>query len=84
MTSIMGSYVVVLIDTHISSRNPRRLLNEVHDLNYYCKEPLGFVGGVVILWDNSKVEVSGFTSHDMDMSCILKVRTAGSHHTLGL
>ena len=79
-----GSYVVVLTDTRVGSRNAQRLLDKAHDLNYYYREPLGFVGGVAILWDNSKVEVSGFTGHDMDMSCIVKVRTPVNHLTLSL
>ncbi|KAJ8429559.1 hypothetical protein Cgig2_010272 [Carnegiea gigantea] len=82
MTSITGSYVVVLIDTRVGSRNTRRLLNEAYALNYHYREPLGFVGRVVILWDNFKVEVSGFTGHDIDMSCILKLRTPVNHHRL--
>jgi len=84
MTSIMGSYVVVLTDTCVGSRNTRRLLDKVHNLNYYYREPLGFVGGVAILWDNSKVKVYGFTGHDMDKSCIVKVRIPVNHLTLGL
>ncbi|KAJ8432867.1 LOW QUALITY PROTEIN: hypothetical protein Cgig2_033872 [Carnegiea gigantea] len=71
-------------NTRVGSRNARRLLDEAHHLNYYYRQPLGFVGGVTILWDNSKVEVCGFTSHDMDMSCIVKVRTLVNHLTLGL
>ncbi|KAJ8431691.1 hypothetical protein Cgig2_006547 [Carnegiea gigantea] len=84
MTSITGAYVVVLTDTRVGSRNVRRLLDEAHHLNYYYREPLGFAGGVVILWDNSKVEVCGFTGHNMDMSYIVKVRTPMNHLTLGL
>jgi len=76
--------VVVLTETRVGSRNARRLLDEVHHLNYYYREPLGFVRGIAILWDNSKVEVCGFTSHDMDMSCIVNVRTPVNHLTLGL
>ncbi|KAJ8435884.1 hypothetical protein Cgig2_010917 [Carnegiea gigantea] len=76
MTSITGSYMVVLTDTCVGIRYARRLLDEAHDLNYYYREPLGFVGGVVILCDNSKVEVYGFTGPDMDMSCILKDEVA--------
>ncbi|KAJ8427977.1 hypothetical protein Cgig2_017464 [Carnegiea gigantea] len=45
---------------------------------------LVLLGEVAILWDNSKVEVCGFTGHDMDMSCIVKVRTPVNHLTLGL
>ncbi|KAJ8425343.1 hypothetical protein Cgig2_032272 [Carnegiea gigantea] len=76
MTSITGAYGVVLTDTRVGSRNTRRLLDEAHNLNYNYREPLGFVGGVAILWDSSKVEVFGFTGHDMDMSYIVKDEVA--------
>ncbi|KAJ8425361.1 hypothetical protein Cgig2_032877 [Carnegiea gigantea] len=84
MTSITGAYVVLLIDTRVGSRNAQRLRDEAHLLHYYYREPLGFVGGVIILWDNSKVELCGFTGHDMDMSCIVKAQTQVNHVTLGL
>ncbi|KAJ8427785.1 hypothetical protein Cgig2_032844 [Carnegiea gigantea] len=84
MTSITGSYLVALINTHVSSHDARRLLNEAHDITYYYREPLGFVGEVTILWDNSKVDVSGFTGHNMDMSYIIKVHTLVNHLTLDL
>ncbi|KAJ8422654.1 hypothetical protein Cgig2_032402 [Carnegiea gigantea] len=55
-----------------------KLLNEVHELQYYFREALSFVGGVAILWNNSKIEVSGFAGHDMDMSCIFKLTTVAT------
>ncbi|KAJ8426903.1 hypothetical protein Cgig2_024394 [Carnegiea gigantea] len=82
MTSITRVYRVVLTDTRVGSRNAQRLLNEAHHLNYYYREPVGFIGGIAILWNNSKVEVCGYTGHFMDMSCIVKVRTPVNHLTL--
>ncbi|KAJ8429582.1 hypothetical protein Cgig2_023788 [Carnegiea gigantea] len=79
ITSTTGAYMVVT-DTSVGSHNAGRLLDKAHHLNYYYS----FVEGVAILWDNSKVEVCGFTGYDTDMSCIVKVRTTVSHLTLDL
>ena len=54
MTSITGAYVVVLTETRVGSRNARRLLDEAHHLNYYCRQPLGFVGGLPSFGTTSK------------------------------
>jgi len=79
MTSMMRSIVVVLKDTSASNRNAWSLLNKAHNVRYYYKELLGFVGKVAILWDNTRGVVSGFTNHNMDISFIIEVHILLHH-----
>ncbi|KAJ8431547.1 hypothetical protein Cgig2_029576 [Carnegiea gigantea] len=51
--------VVVLMDTRAAGRNERQLLDKAHGLDYFYVEPLGFVGGLSVLWDTSKVVLGG-------------------------
>ena len=70
----MTSYqVVVLTDTRAAGRNAPRLLNKATDIEYFYVEPLGFVGGLSIIWDTSKVVVTGLTGENDFVSFYVKV-----------
>ncbi|KAJ8421661.1 hypothetical protein Cgig2_014342 [Carnegiea gigantea] len=74
LRSMTGAIVTILTDIRLRGRNTRCLLNEAHGLDCAYSEPLGLIDGVVVLWDNSKVEVSTLTGHDMHLSFIVKAR----------
>ncbi|KAJ8433150.1 hypothetical protein Cgig2_007114 [Carnegiea gigantea] len=73
LMSMTSSLVVVLTDTHAAGRNARRLLNKANDTEYFYSEPLGFVGGVSVIWDSSKVAMARLTGENDFVSFCLKI-----------
>ncbi|KAJ8419729.1 hypothetical protein Cgig2_016201 [Carnegiea gigantea] len=65
--------VVVLTDTRAACRNARQLLDKAHGLEYFYVEPLGFVGGLLVLWDTSKVVLGGINGEDNFVSFAMKL-----------
>ncbi|KAJ8420536.1 hypothetical protein Cgig2_002958 [Carnegiea gigantea] len=59
-----GCPVIILTNTRAAGRNARHLLNQATQLEYFNTEPLGFVGGVLVVWDPSKVALTGLTGDD--------------------
>ncbi|KAJ8421711.1 hypothetical protein Cgig2_032909 [Carnegiea gigantea] len=51
----------------------KKLLLQAHEFNYFYTKPLGFIGGVALLWDSSKVYVTRITKESMHVLFIVKV-----------
>ena len=75
LRSMNDSAVVVLIDTRSCGTNGGDILNQAHGLNYGYTDTLGFVGGMAVLWDTSKVFLYGLRTHPTHVSFPMKVRS---------
>jgi len=71
---VTGADIVVLTETRTAGKNARSLLNTATTMEYFYTEPQGFVGGVSVIWDTSRVAVTGITGDDYYVSFQLKVR----------
>jgi len=63
--------IVLLTNTYAAARNARKLLSQAHGLNYFQTKPLGFVGGVALLWDSSKVYITCITKETIHVSFVI-------------
>jgi len=70
---VTNSQVIVLTDTQVAGRNARSLLNEATVMEYFYAEPPGFVGGISIIWDTSKVTLAGLAGENNYVSFRVKV-----------
>jgi len=69
------SAVVMLTDTRSCGTNGGDILNQAHGLNYGYTDTLGFIGGMAVLWDTSKVFLYGLRTHPTHVSFLMKVRS---------
>jgi len=76
---VTGADVVVLTETRAAGKNARSLLNTATTMEYFYTEPHGFVGGVSVIWDTSRVAVTGIIGDDYYVSFQVKVRV---YHTM--
>lgn len=74
LRTMAASAVIDLTETRASQRNAHQLFGQVHGLNYFYTKTLGFVGGVFLLWDMSKVFQYGFNTEPYHVSFIAKVK----------
>jgi len=70
-----NSNVIILTKKHACQRNALQVLRHAHGLNYLYTDPLGFMGGVSVLWDTSKVFLYGFHTDANHVSFLEKVMT---------
>ena len=73
LREVTGADVVVLTDTRACGKNDRSLLNNATTMEYVYTEPQGFVGGVSVVWDTSKVALTGITGDDYYVAFQVKV-----------
>jgi len=67
---------IVVTDTRTRQSNARELLNQTYELNYFYTESLGFVGGVAMLQDTTKVFLYGFVTEPHHINFVIKVTSS--------
>ena len=73
LRSTTESAVVVLTETRACGTNAREILNQAHGLNYCYTDTSGFIGGMAVLWDTSKVFLYGFRTDANHVAFRVKV-----------
>lgn len=72
--------VLALLETRVSSRHARRIVDNSHFTDFLAMEACGFAGGIWLLWDKHlvEVEVEEISMHDQMLNVLIKEDVRGS------
>lgn len=67
--------ILVVMETHLGGDNAKEVIDKLPFQGAIHMDTIGFVGGLWLLWDTNRVEISNLASTEQEVHAFVKVRS---------